>query len=58
MPKLDRMSLRTTPLCSSTSGPFDPSPGYGPAVSSGTSPDEAVEAVAVLEVPPELLPGP
>ena len=26
-PKLLRMSERTTPLCSSTSGPFDPSPG-------------------------------
>ena len=25
------------PDCSSTSGPFDPSPGYGPAVSSGIS---------------------
>ncbi|WP_410608073.1 hypothetical protein [Amycolatopsis sp. lyj-109] len=27
VPKLDRMSPRTTPLCSSTSGPFEPSPG-------------------------------
>jgi hypothetical protein len=27
LPKLDRMSLRTMPLCSSTSGPFEPSPG-------------------------------
>ena len=26
-PKLERMSLRTIPLCSSTSGPLDPSPG-------------------------------
>ena len=26
-PKLERMSWRTMPLCSSTSGPFDPSPG-------------------------------
>jgi hypothetical protein len=41
-PKLLRMSLRTMPLCSSTSGPFEPSPGYGPAVSSGISPDAAV----------------
>ncbi|GAA4368949.1 hypothetical protein GCM10023166_16270 [Paeniglutamicibacter cryotolerans] len=37
-PKLERMSLRTMPLCSSTSGPFDPSPGYGLAVSWGISP--------------------
>src|SRR5437868_13889869 len=33
--KLDRMSFRTTPLRPSTLGPFDPSPGYGPCVSSG-----------------------
>lgn len=26
-PKLERMSLRTMPLCSSTSGQFEPSPG-------------------------------
>jgi hypothetical protein len=26
-PKLDRMSLRTTPLSFRTSGPFEPSPG-------------------------------
>jgi hypothetical protein len=37
-PKLERMSLRTMPLCSRTSGPLEPSPGYGPAVSSGISP--------------------
>src|SRR5215813_13638240 len=37
LPKLDRMSVRTIPDSSSTSGPFEPSPGYGPAVSSGTS---------------------
>ncbi|MEU4693476.1 hypothetical protein [Actinoplanes sp. NPDC023714] len=42
-PKLDRMSLRTIPLSSSTSGPFEPSPGYGPAVSSGISPDDDEE---------------
>ena len=35
LPKLVRMSLRTTPSCASTSGPLEPSPGYGPAVSSG-----------------------
>ena len=34
-PKLERMSLRTTPLSVSTSGPLEPSPGNGPAVSSG-----------------------
>jgi hypothetical protein len=33
-PKLERMSLRTMPESSSTLGPLDPSPGYGPAVSS------------------------
>ena len=27
VPKLERMSPRTIPLCSSTSGPLDPSPG-------------------------------
>lgn len=32
-----RRSLRTMPVCCSTSGPFEPSPGYGPAVSSGIS---------------------
>src|SRR5438105_6195117 len=34
-PKLDRMSLRTTPVVLSTLAPFDPSAGYGPCVSSG-----------------------
>ena len=37
------MSLRTIPLCVRTSGPFEPSAGYGPAVSSGIkaqSPDD------------------
>ncbi len=32
------MSRRTTPSWVSTFGPFDPSPGYGPAVSSGIVP--------------------
>src|SRR3954454_9762150 len=41
-PKLDRMSRRTMPLCSSTSGPLEPSPGNGPAVSSGISPGAGV----------------
>ncbi|WP_367616046.1 hypothetical protein [Phycicoccus avicenniae] len=36
-PKLLVMSERTTPDCSRTSAPFEPSPGYGPAVSSGIS---------------------
>src|SRR3954454_5608417 len=36
-PKLDRMSLRTMSLSVSTLGPLEPSPGYGPAVSSGIS---------------------
>src|SRR5215471_7796566 len=34
-PKLRVMSRRTTPSAVSASGPFEPSPGYGPAVSSG-----------------------
>src|SRR4051794_5312739 len=37
LPKLRRMSWRTMPESSSTSGPLDPSPGYGPAVSPGTA---------------------
>jgi hypothetical protein len=36
-PKLLVMSLRTTPLSASTSTPLEPSPGKGPAVSSGIS---------------------
>ena len=35
LPKLEVMSGRTTPSCASTSGPLVPSPGNGPAVSSG-----------------------
>ena len=34
-PKLDRMSRRTIALSVKTFGPFEPSPGKGPAVSSG-----------------------
>ena len=34
-PKLERMSRRTMPSCVSTFTPFEPSPGNGPAVSSG-----------------------
>src|SRR4051794_28517408 len=37
LPKLRRMSWRTMPESSSTFGPLDPSPGYGPAVSLGTA---------------------
>jgi hypothetical protein len=33
--KLERISLRTTPVWPSTSSPFDPSPGNGPPVSCG-----------------------
>jgi hypothetical protein len=47
-PKLERMSLRTMPESSSTFTPFEPSPGYGPPVSSGTSVTGA-DAAAVAE---------
>ena len=52
MPKLRVMSVRTIPLSVRTLTPFDPSAGYGPAVSSGTSatdasPEDVVVAVAV-----------
>ena len=46
-PKLLVMSVRTTPLSASAFGPFEPSPGYGPAVSSGIS----LVLVAVLVLP-------
>src|SRR5438552_4005892 len=46
VPKLERMSLRTTPLCVRTSGPFEPSPGKGPAVSSGMTVAQSAPAVA------------
>src|SRR3954452_24342749 len=49
-PKLERMSLRTMPLWVNTLGPFEPSPGYGPAVSSGISPTDALDAAAVVVV--------
>src|SRR6478609_5642531 len=57
-----RMSMRTTPLSDRTSGPFEPSPGNGPAVSSGISvthsavPDEADAAADALAVAPEPVP--
>jgi hypothetical protein len=48
-PKLERMSRRTTPSSVSTFGPFEPSPGYGPAVSSGIgSPQSEASADDVL----------
>src|SRR5690349_22620431 len=46
VPKLVRKSLRTMPLCSRAFGPFEPSPGNGPAVSSGTG---ALQALAGVE---------
>jgi hypothetical protein len=45
-PKLERMSARTMPLCVRTSGPFEPSPGNGPAVSSGMTAQAAPDALA------------
>ena len=48
-PKLERMSARTTPLWLSTSGPFEPSPGNGPAVSSGMTAQSAAAALAAAE---------
>jgi hypothetical protein len=62
-PMLERMSLRTTPDSASASGPFEPSPGNGPAVSSGISAHAvSAEVAEVAEVPdvaevPEV-PGP
>src|SRR3954470_16987343 len=49
VPKLDRMSLRTTPAWVRTSGPFEPSPGNGPAVSSGTGVVLEPDPLVVLE---------
>ena len=49
-PKLEVMSLRTMPLSVSTFAPLEPSPGYGPAVSSGSSP-LAVSLVSPLVRP-------
>src|SRR5262245_36448941 len=48
--KLERMSLRTTPLAPSTLGPFDPSPGYGPCVSSGILVVHTLPLVVVVEL--------
>src|SRR5262249_23369252 len=44
--KLVVMSFRTTPLAVRTSGPFVPSPGKGPAVSSGMAGAQASPAAA------------
>jgi hypothetical protein len=46
------MSLRTTPSIANTSGPFDPSPGNGPAVSSGIFVQLLVVAVVVSVAAP------
>jgi hypothetical protein len=56
LPKLFVMSSRTTPLSVRTFGPLDPSPGNGPAVSSGISDvvpadDSVSEDVAVPDAP-------
>src|SRR5207342_3194961 len=48
-PKLERMSARTTPLWPRTSGPFEPSPGNGPAVSSGMTAQSAAAVLATAE---------
>jgi hypothetical protein len=47
-PKLARMSLRTMPESSRTLTPLEPSPGYGPPVSSGTS-VRGADAAAVAD---------
>ncbi len=44
------MSLRTTPDSMRTFGPFDPSPGYGPAVSAGAAVAQEAASLAVAEV--------
>ena len=47
-------SERSIPASSSTSGPFEPSPGYGPAVSVGNSSPSAEAAVESPESLPVL----
>ena len=49
-PKLERMSLRTTPFWVRTFGPFVPSPGNGPAVSSGIGAQLASVAAGAVVV--------
>src|SRR5438093_5088603 len=56
-PKLDRMSARTTPLWLSTSGPFVPSPGNGPAVSSGMAVLQSAAPVPDVAALPGDAPG-
>src|SRR5207244_9516934 len=54
VPKLDLISVRTTPLWVRMSGPFEPSPGKGPAVSSGMTSQFAAEAALVDDDAAEL----
>ena len=51
-PKLVRMSLRTIPLSVSTFGPFVPSPGNGPPVSSGIAVVAPAAPLVVDDDPP------
>src|SRR6478672_4297203 len=53
-PKLARMSSRTTPDSMRTFGPFDPSPGYGPAVSAGAAVAQEAPSAAVVVVAAEV----
>ena len=48
VPKLWRMSLWTMPLWLSTFGPFEPLPGNGPAVSSGSGAVQAETGVVAV----------
>jgi len=50
--KLDRMSLRTTPPSDRTLGPFEPSAGNGPCVSSGI---RALQDPPAVLLPPDSL---
>ncbi|GHB13586.1 hypothetical protein GCM10010306_000530 [Streptomyces umbrinus] len=59
-PKLEVMSLRTTPLSFRTFTPLEPSPGYGPAVSLGmvshsALPEEAADEDEPAEEDDELV---
>jgi len=56
-PKLERMSLRTTPLSASTSGPFDSSLWNGPAVSSGMTAQLAPTAAVPAALAPAEAPA-
>src|SRR5690349_1858563 len=51
VPKLEVMSDRTIPLWFSTLGPLEPSPGNGPAVSSGITAQLASPVVADADAP-------